>query len=205
MAPSSRRQREIAMMKESILSAAGDLFQEHGYEQTTLRKIAQSIDYNPATIYNYYKNKEELFFALQENAFQQFYKEFIDLHDSKLKAEQKLRKMGEAYIRFAVENPLHYELMFIMRKPMNAAEELDPEWKIGAQVFELLKVIIQQCIEEGSLKFSNVESGAFMIWSQVHGLVSLLIMDRMHMIEEDHSEVLHKAFNLFDSMIHAYD
>ena len=203
MAPSTRRKREIARMKESILSAAGTLFQEHGYEQTTLRKIAQSIDYNPATIYNYYKNKEELFFALQESAFQQFYEEFLDLHDSELKADQKLRQMGEIYIRFGLENPLQYELMFIMRKPMNAAETLDPEWKIGAQVFELLKVVIQQCIEEGSMHITDVEAGAFMIWSQVHGLVSLLIMDRMHMIEEDHSVVLNKAFDLFDSMIHS--
>ena len=203
MAPSTRRKREIARMKESILSAAGTLFQEHGYEQTTLRKIAQSIDYNPATIYNYYKNKEELFFALQESAFQQFHEEFLDLHDSELKADQKLRQMGEIYIRFGLENPLQYELMFIMRKPMNAAETLDPEWKIGAQVFELLKVVIQQCIEEGSMHITDVEAGAFMIWSQVHGLVSLLIMDRMHMIEEDHSVVLNKAFDLFDSMIHS--
>ena len=111
--------------------------------------------------------------------------------------------MGEIYIRFGLENPLQYELMFIMRKPMNAAETLDPEWKIGAQVFELLKVVIQQCIEEGSMHITDVEAGAFMIWSQVHGLVSLLIMDRMHMIEEDHSVVLNKAFDLFDSMIHS--
>ena len=202
MAQSQRRKTEIASMRKSILEAAETLFQEHGYDQTTLRKIAQSIDYNPATIYNYFKNKEELFFALQEKAFTKFYQEFDYLRNSSLAGIDKLKKMGETYIHFGLDHPLDYELMFIMRNPMNAAEKIDPEWKIGGQAYELLKLIIRECIEEDSINITDVESGAFLIWSMVHGLVSLQIMDRMvMMIEQDHSEILDKAFELFDTLI----
>lgn len=202
MAVSDKRKRQIAQMKSTILDSASYLFYENGYTETTLRKIADSINYNPATIYNYYGNKEEIFFALQERAFHKFYEKFNALRSTELKGIQRLRRMGETYINHALANPQDYELMFIMKSPMNAAERLDPEWKIGAQNYELLKLIIQECINEKSIRIKDVDIGAYMIWSMVHGLVSIYIMDRMHMIEEDNQKpLLENAFELFDQLI----
>lgn len=202
MAVSERRKREIEQMKSTILDAASHLFQDSGYKDTTLRKIADTIGYNPATIYNYYGNKEEIFFALQERAFMKFYQEFQPLYKTKLKGKERLKLMGETYIEFALQNPLDYQLMFILKSPMNAAERLDPEWKIGHQNYELLKLVIQECITEKSMNLTDVEVGAYMIWSTMHGLVSLYIMDRMHMIdEEDRKKMLLDAFQLFDGLI----
>lgn len=202
MAVSERRKRQIEQMKSTILDAAGQLFNDHGYKDTTMRKIADTIDYNPATIYNYYGNKEEIFFALQERAFMKFYEEFIPLRITSLQGMDRLQMMGETYIKFALNNPLDYELMFIMKSPMNAAERLDPEWKIGEQNYELLKLVIQECIAEKSIQIKNVDAGAYLIWSSMHGLVSLFNMDRMHMIKEDERvELLHQAFNLFNQLL----
>lgn len=202
MATSERRKKQIAQMKSTILEAAGQLFNDNGYKETTLRKIADTIDYNPATIYNYYGNKEEIFFALQERAFSKFYEEFIPLYNTDLIGLDRLKMMGETYINFALRNPLDYELMFIMKSPMNAAERLDPEWKIGEKNYELLKQVIQEGITEKSFYVENVEATAFMIWSTMHGLASLFIMDRMQMIEEDkRTELLSEAFNLFDHLL----
>lgn len=202
MSVSLRRLRQIEEMKETILDAAGTLFYKNGYEETTLRKIASLIDYNPATIYNYYKNKEEIFFALQERAFQKFYEEFDFYRTTKMRGKKCLRKMGEAYIKFGIEHKEDYELMFIMREPMNGAERKDPKWKIGAKNYELLKLVIGQCIEEKSIRITDVNIGAFMIWSAVHGMVSLYIMDRMKMIDDiKHDQLLEVAFRQFDELL----
>jgi len=202
MSVSVRRLRQIEEMKKTILDAAGTLFYKNGYEETTLRKIAGLIDYNPATIYNYYKNKEEIFFALQGRAFQKFYEEFDFYRTTKLKGKKCLRKMGEAYIEFGIQHKEDYELMFIMREPMNVAEVIDPKWKVGAKNYELLKIVIAQCIEENSIRIKDVNIGAFMIWSAVHGMVSLYIMDRMKMIEGiEHAELLEIAFLQFDELL----
>lgn len=202
MSVSARRQRQIEEMKETILDAAGTLFYKNGYDETTLRKIASLIDYNPATIYNYYKNKEEIFFALQERAFQKFYEEFDFYRTTTMKGKKCLRKMGEAYIKFGIKYKEDYELMFIMREPMNGAETKDPKWKIGAKNYELLKLVIGQCIEEKSIRITDVNVGAFMIWSAVHGMVSLYIMDRMKMINDiKHDQLLEVAFRQFDELL----
>lgn len=202
MSVSVRRLRQIKEMKKTILDAASTLFYKNGYEETTLRKIAQLIDYNPATIYNYYKNKEEIFFALQERAFQKFYEEFDFYRTTKMKGRKCLRRMGKAYIKFGIEHKQDYELMFIMREPMNGAEIIDPKWKIGAKNYELLKLVIGQCIEEESIRITDINVGAFMIWSAVHGMVSLYIMDRMKMINDiKHDQLIEKAFQQFDELL----
>ena len=202
MARSLKRQEAIDRMRIAILDAAGKLFVEHGYEPTTLRKIAAAVEINPATIYNYYKNKEEIFFALQKRAFTKFYEEFDDFRKSEMKGMGKLKKMGRKYIHFALNNQHYYELMFIMKKPMKAAEELDPNWETGSKNYDLLKNVIEECIEEGSLKFKDIESGAYMIWSFLHGSVSLVIMERSQMILEENLEyVTRQAHLMFENLI----
>ena len=202
MRTSERRQREVENMKGLILDAASQIFVENGYENTTLRKIAKTIEYNPATIYNYYKNKEEIFFALQERAFTNFYQAFDLIRQSDLKGYEKLITMGRRYIQFALENPHMYELMFIMKSPMNAAESLDPTWKIGEGNYNFLKEVIAECINENSIRISDVESGAFMIWSAVHGLASLIVMERTHMIPEDQlGSILDQAHTAFEHLL----
>ena len=64
-----RKEREREDMRRLILNAARELFLEQGYEKTSIRNIADVIEYSPATIYLYYKDKNELFFALHEEAF----------------------------------------------------------------------------------------------------------------------------------------
>jgi hypothetical protein len=78
--------------------------------------------------------------------------------------------------------------MFIMKKPIKVAEELDPNWKIGAKNFELLESVLEECIEEGTIRIENAEAGAFMIWSFMHGVVSLVIMERCQMMFEENLE-----------------
>ena len=202
MAQSIKRKKEIRAMRNKILESAGELFLEQGYDHTTIRKIAEAVECNPATIYNYFKNKEELFFSLQERAFTRFYEEFEDMRASTLSGLEKLKKMGRKYLNFALKNPKHYELMFISKDPMQAAEILDPKWKIGEQNYSLLKQVIQECIEEKTTRLTDVESGAFLVWATVHGMVSLIIMDRCKMIQEENVEfILRDAYTKFEDLL----
>lgn len=63
-----RKEREKEEMRRLILDAALRLFREHGYDGVSIRNIAEAIEYSPGTIYLYYKDKSEIFFALQFEA-----------------------------------------------------------------------------------------------------------------------------------------
>jgi AcrR family transcriptional regulator len=55
-----RKAREKEEMREDILKAARKLMNSEGVENISVRKIAGMIEYSPAIIYHYFKNKEEI-------------------------------------------------------------------------------------------------------------------------------------------------
>lgn len=133
MGIAERKEREKMEMRERILEAATEMFLEDGYEKTSIRNIAEKIEYSPATIYLYFKDKDELFFAIHEIGFGKL----LSLMQQCMSIEnplQRLRALGTTYIDFALENPEYYDLMFIMRAPMKAIAEKHAEencWKCG--------------------------------------------------------------------------
>ena len=104
MGIAERKEREKMEMHDRILQAATVMFLEDGYEKTSIRNIADKIEYSPATIYLYFKDKDELFFAIHNIGFQLLLKEMEKA--GKIKNPLKrLREIGITYIEFALKNP----------------------------------------------------------------------------------------------------
>src|SRR5579862_8095888 len=64
-----RHERDREAVRRAILDAARDLFVSEGYQNVSLRKIAERIEYSPAAIYGYFSSKDDIFFALAEEGF----------------------------------------------------------------------------------------------------------------------------------------
>jgi AcrR family transcriptional regulator len=54
------RERKKEHMRTTIQKEALRLFSEQGYEQTTVEQIAEAATISPATVYRYFKSKEDL-------------------------------------------------------------------------------------------------------------------------------------------------
>ena len=67
-----RHERDREAVKRAILDAARDLFVSEGYENVSIRKIAERIEYSPAAIYSYFPSKDEIFIALAEEGVRLF-------------------------------------------------------------------------------------------------------------------------------------
>ena len=196
-----RKEREREDMRRLILNAARELFLEQGYEKTSIRNIADVIEYSPATIYLYYKDKNELFFALHEEAFLKLMEELSSLQTIQ-DSFARLIEMGHRYIKFAVENPELYDLMFIMKAPIEALACRDEVWEDGLESFGLLKWAIQECVTAGYFKNTDIEVSAITIWSYMHGLVSIYLKNRMSMFQDNQQlQRMQQSFVLFTKMI----
>lgn len=171
-----RKERERLEKRGLILETAMGLFIEEGFENVSMRRIAEKIEYSPATIYLYFKDKNEILFALQVEGFESFYALQQTILSEKNPWE-RLRKHGKAYIRFALENPEYYDLMFIMRGPIKELKT-KKEWEIGMRSYDFLKENIKACMDSGYLPRADLDVAAFAIWSFTHGIVSLVIRDR---------------------------
>ncbi|ASU77929.1 TetR/AcrR family transcriptional regulator [Actinopolyspora erythraea] len=57
----SRRRRDPAATRTALLRAAGELFAERGFDQTTVREVASRAEVNQALLFRYFGSKQELF------------------------------------------------------------------------------------------------------------------------------------------------
>src|SRR3954454_6251076 len=64
-----RHERDRDAVRRRILDAARELFVAEDYENVSIRKIAERIEYSPAAIYGYFPSKDDIFFALAEEGF----------------------------------------------------------------------------------------------------------------------------------------
>lgn len=200
MGIAERKEREKTQMRALILETAMHLFLEKGYEKVTLRGIAKEIEYSPATIYLYFRDKNEILFALHNEGFERFYRfqqTILTIDDP----WQRLRRHLRVYMSFALENPEYYDLMFIMHGPAKKIKA-DPHWGVGMRSFDFLKDNIRECVEAGYFPETDLDVAAFAIWSFTHGMASLIIRQRCGMIpEEALSAVVEGAIEFMTSHI----
>ena len=180
MGVKERKDRQKTEMRDAILSAALKLFSDDGYDNVTMRKIADEIEYSVGTIYLYYKDRDEIFFELHKLGFEEFYKRQLAVQGVK-DPLQRLTDHGLAYIQFAIDQPLYYDLMFISRIPARTINK-QHEWISGSRTYDMLKLNISQAKDAGHFKNVEVEVAAFSLWSFVHGISSLFVRDRMMMV-----------------------
>lgn len=180
MSLKERKERQKTEMRDAILSAALHLFSDDGYDNVTMRKIADEIEYSVGTIYLYFKDKDEIFFELHKLGFDEFYKRQIAIQNLK-DPLQRLKEHGLAYIQFAIDQPQYYDLMFISRIPAKTIKQKQ-NWTSGDRTYELLKLNIVQAKDAGYIKDVEVDVAAFSLWSFVHGISSLFVRDRLTMI-----------------------
>jgi AcrR family transcriptional regulator len=200
MGIADRKVREKQEMKGRILEAAKNLFLDEGYTSVSIRRIAESIEYSPSTIYLYFKDKDDILFALHNLAFQELYhrqRQNLQITDPL----ERLQAFLQTYLQFALDNQEYYDLMFIQYAPASKIKE-KAEWRYGRRAFEALRDTIKHCQEAGYLKLSDPDATAFGLWSFVHGLASLIIRHRLPMFPANQREILAKqAMEMLNEMV----
>ncbi len=167
----SRRQKHKDELRRAILEAAREIFVVEGYENFSMRKLAEKIEYSPGSVYLHFKNKEELFDCLVEESFARLLKTLKSLQNGRQGEDpvEGLKKGLRAYVEFGLRNPNDYRFAFMLRPPI----EKRP-YKVHA-AFEALRYKVKECVEAGHLRVVDVETTAQALWACAHGITSLLI------------------------------
>jgi AcrR family transcriptional regulator len=183
-----RKLREKEFKREMILAAAMELFLNEGFENVSIRKIAEKIEYSPAAIYLHFKDKDELLHDLHIKGFEKLHSEQISMMNIENPLE-RLKQHGKVYMNFALKNPEYYDLMFIKRGSGKKLSELK-EWDPGYRSYEMLRENVKECVDKGFFYCSDLDSATFALWSFVHGMASLIIRNRCVMIPGDKMEAV---------------
>lgn len=175
-------------MRKLILDGARKVFLEKGYELTSMRNIAEAIDYSPSSIYFYFKEKGEIFHELHEEGFRVLLSSMQVLEHVSDPFE-RLKAMGRVFLDFAIHNKDFYNLMFIVDEPLKKKSEDDP-WRMGVRTLDYLISVVRQCMETGRFKDMDAENLSFTILSSLHGMSALFCKDRTSTFKDKTSEEL---------------
>ena len=150
--------------KRAILKAAGELFAKRGFDTVSIREIAKAAGCSHTTLYIYFKDKEALLHQLAEAPLQGLAQQIETTLASNLESpEDRLRRVGLLFIRFALKNKNMYTLFF-MTKASRIDEESDSKLqKLRTHLFRLLRQAVTACLpaslkEEEALAYARIYS-----------------------------------------------
>jgi AcrR family transcriptional regulator len=158
--------------KARLLAEARDLYLEEGFARFSLREVARRSGVSAAAVYRHYDGKEALFGQVCVAGLQLFYSYLVRaLAEPTPRA--RLAAAATQYLRFALENPRDYRVLF-----MGAAQDVvgpapRPSPKAPEPTFQFLVDRVRECMGAGVLREGDPDEIAAVIWAHVHGLVSL--------------------------------
>lgn len=180
MGVAERRAREKDDLRKKILDTAAELFLEQGYENVSMRKIADRIEYAPSTIYLHFRDKVDIVANLCTMTFSELDRRLQEILDLRLPPMETLRQSLRAYIQFGLDHPSHYVFVFCTPSSMfkdmqqSSGEQL---YGCGMGSFQRLVEGLQLCMATGHIRPGNVELIAQSTWLMMHGITSGLICE----------------------------
>src|SRR5271169_4547362 len=104
-----RRVEEKERRRAEILDAAEALYAEKGWESVTVDQVARGARLSRALVYVYFRDKEELLFAVGERAMRVLRDRFVEASATKQLGLEKIEAIGRAYMTYAFEFPHYFD------------------------------------------------------------------------------------------------
>ncbi len=176
MGSKQRREREKEALRQDILDAARELFVNEGYENVSMRRVAEKIEYSPTTIYLYFEDKAAMLYAICDETFARLAKRMEAITREGDDPIECLRRGCRAYVDFGLKYPNHYKLTFINhpQHPHDEKKDLREE-SMGMKAYGNLRSGVEACIKAKKFCVTDVEAVTQMMWAGGHGITSLLI------------------------------
>ncbi len=170
-----RRARHKEALRRQILDAAREVFVREGYENVSMRKIAERIEYSPTTIYLYFKDKADLLNCLREEVFDALGDIVEKIVRESGDPVSRLRKGLRAYVDYGLAHPNDYKVAFLIEGPfLNAPGGISDETSAAFRLYDFLRQTVDECPFAGI----EAETATQSLWAAVHGITSLLIIHR---------------------------
>ena len=174
----ARRLEEKERRRAEILDAAEALYAKQGWETVTVDQVARGARLSRALVYVYFKDKQELLFAIGERAMTLLRDRFIAAAATQTTGIQKVEAIGRAYMGYAFEFPHYFDFCsrFHAHSSTPEAESLDLACReAGDQAKGVVVEAIVIGMRDGSVRADAGEPMmlAIAMWAFSHGLIQL--------------------------------
>lgn len=188
-APPRKKDGRRERTSKAISDAASSLFFEQGVARTTIDEIAEAAGVSVGSVYVHFGSKEALYLSLVENAVTvnaQYVAEAVP-SESPI---QRVFNAGEAYVRFAVENPVLFRLISMQVGQPDANPELEAaRQRITERVEGRLVAIgmdLAAAMASGEIRTIPIEQSVKFLWATWSAVIGLTLRtDRLRITHEE--------------------
>ncbi len=172
---SARKAKGLGHLRRAeILEAAERVFLSYGFEGATIRRIADEVGVSSTALYMHFHDKGEILVEICEGAFAKLLAQNSEISALDGDPVQRVRRMLDAYMRFAFDNPNAYQVVYCSTHPALGEMQDDSVGALSDRCYALFLQAVQAIADAGRLK-GGVEDSAQVSWTACHGLVALLI------------------------------
>ncbi len=198
MPKTTRSPEEVKKIKDRILETALQLLIDDGFMHFSMRKLAARLSITAASIYNYFTNKDELYLLIQTRGFEMLYEMIEDASRKNASPEKRLENIIRAYLKFGMDNPEYYEIMFsrntpkyvdykktdiepvAFREKQTALKSADIAIAVYSAVFENRKTVSDKVLRMNMLQ----------VWCMLNGLINLFNSRVLQEVEDNADAVI---------------
>jgi TetR/AcrR family transcriptional regulator len=175
-----RREEEKERRRSEILAAAETLYSKQGWDAVTMDHVARSARLSRGLVYVYFRDKEDLLFAIGDRAMQLLKSRFEAAAAGPGTGLQHVEAIGRAYMGYALEFPHYFDVCSRFQSHAMGSEPSANESAChlaGDQVIGKVVEVIEAGIRDGSIRkdIGDPLMLAFSLWAFTHGITQLVM------------------------------
>lgn len=199
-----RKKQPQSVHRKNISEAAEKLFMEKGIENTSMNDIAKESGYSKASLYVYFRDKEELVAVLVLESMKKLYEYLSCAVNAQGDFYHRYLETCEALLQYHSDYPLYSQMALMNINIDFEGTEFLPEeietFQVGEKINELLWAFFREGIELGVIKQDiNVKQATFAMWGMLTGVIQLSFHKKEYiaqMLRMQQKEFLEKSFVL---------
>jgi AcrR family transcriptional regulator len=179
MGIAERREREKEQRGNDIIDAAEKVFFSKGWLIATMDDVAEAAELSKATLYLYFKNKEDLYAAILVRGSEILHGMFQEAVEENKTGLEQIAAIGRAYMMFHENHAEYYDaMMYFDAKGFDTCEDCDYARKCDEyrnRIMGLVAKAVQNGIEDGTLRGDlDPAITAVLLWAQSSGVLQVL-------------------------------
>jgi len=200
MGAKERREREREQRKSHILDTARTLLLEKGLSATSINQIAKRSELSVGAIYFYFKDKEELFAALQLEGLDLLRQTIGKAVKKGISPEEKIRSIAMAYLQFSEKHKNYFDIInYFLTSPgtvfsPDLKSEIDSHG--NASIFMLTEAV-REGVEKGMFKTVDPRRQAIILWSAFNGVIQLKKLEKTILAQDEYHSLYTEALDRF--------
>ena len=192
-----RKASETKPLKEKILEGAIEIISTRGVKMLTARNVAAIIGYTPGTIYNFYRDMDDLVTEVNYATLCRLEKNCRACVAGLPNDMNKVRALALAYVNFANDNQNEWETLFAGSRHKHQLP--DAYKKRVIDIFNFIEMSIIECVP---IPPAEADRTARLLWASLHGITILMLDGRLKLTGADDphaliEDLLKKHFSSF--------